>query len=388
MDLINKQRTEPITSKEELCFANVLGNKTFPKELIPTMNINNYIDPTIPTGNGDDVGWTGYLQQNSLDYMLGGTTNTPSNAGALKPRFIYGNTPQAYSTKTISKAIITSGGSGYSTTPAVTITGDGSGAVGYAILNAGQVSEIRINEGGQNYTNATITISGGGGTGATATPYIASGQISSNMIYVEENSIFSNLAPDGKYIGTEFYTKSEVLEMLPQVGNIQVYLPNALHNQGTTPNSTVQTVCSKNFIVPPNTAKIGVWNSNVEIRYIVYPVAGVSGNENVTLRLTLEVDQDITFSFAHPQSYRDFTLKSNTYKTTDFNPTTAGYYTLPFNANQFVNMINNTATPKTFYFRATIQILSMSSPAQTQLIVQNNQEGINFVIYPADSLIA
>jgi len=388
MDTINKIRIEPITSKEELCFANVLGNKTFPKELIPTLNINNYINQSLSIGNGDDVGWTGYLQQNSFDYMLGGVVNTPSNAATLKPRFIYGNTPQAYSTKTISKAIIISGGSGYTSTPTVTITGDGSGAVGYAILNAGEVSEIRISQSGQNYTNALITISGGGGVGATATPYITSGQISSNLIYVEAGSIFSKLDPNGSYIGTEFYLKDEVLQLLPQVGDIPVYYSSSLHNQGNTPISTPQTIASKIFIIAPGKSKIGVWHSNIQIRYSVYPINGVSGNDNVTLRLAFEIGEDQSFTSNYSQSYCDFTLKSNTYKSTDFNPTSTAYYPLPLNVKQYVNMINNTASPKNFYFRATLQILSMSTPAQTQMVVQNSSEGINFVLYPSDSLLA
>jgi hypothetical protein len=54
---------------------------------------------------------------------------------------------------------VTSGGSGYSSAPAVTITGNGSGATATATVSSGAVSAINITNAGSGYTNgATITI--------------------------------------------------------------------------------------------------------------------------------------------------------------------------------------------------------------------------------------
>lgn len=365
MDLINKQRNEPITSKEETCFANILGNKTIPKELIPALNINNYINPIIPTGKGDEVGWTGYLQQNSFDYMLGGTTNTPSNAAALKPRFIFGNTPQAYSTKIISKAIITNAGSGYTSIPTVTITGDGAGAVGYAILNSGQISEIRISQGGQNYTNAAITISGGGGTGATALAYITSGQISSNLIYSESKSIFSKLGTDGTYIGTEFYTKIQSAQLTPNFGNFGLRSV-VLHNSNANPNGNPQTVSSKTFII--SNPKVMKLEANIPISYTVFS-SSLTENDNVNLTLTLQLSSDPTFTNNILGESRDFTLKNSRYgANTDFNPTTVASYNLSF-ATMFAEFIAP-SVPTSYYCRAIIQINAMTNPSITQIVKQ------------------
>ena len=71
----------------------------------------------------------------------------------------------------VSEITVTAGGSGYTSSPLVSIAGGGgSGAAATAIITKGVVSRILINDGGTGYTTQpTITIVGGGGTGATAT---------------------------------------------------------------------------------------------------------------------------------------------------------------------------------------------------------------------------
>lgn len=75
-------------------------------------------------------------------------------------------------------ARVTNGGSGYTSTPTVSINGDGSGAIGKAFISAGSVTKIEIQDSdglgnaglqfGSGYTKATVSITGGGGSGATA----------------------------------------------------------------------------------------------------------------------------------------------------------------------------------------------------------------------------
>lgn len=65
-------------------------------------------------------------------------------------------------------------GSGYTSAPAVAITGTGTGATAVAVLgtgtNAGKVVAINITDPGSGYTGTpTVAITGGAGTGATAT---------------------------------------------------------------------------------------------------------------------------------------------------------------------------------------------------------------------------
>ena len=72
----------------------------------------------------------------------------------------------------ISNAKITNPGSDYSSTPTITILGDGTGANAKAVIVNGRVQSIKILKGGTGYTKASMTIDGGGGTGARAIPIL------------------------------------------------------------------------------------------------------------------------------------------------------------------------------------------------------------------------
>lgn len=66
---------------------------------------------------------------------------------------------------------VTSGGSGYTSQPTVSVSGGGgSGALVAATIADGAVTALAVMDGGSGYSTApTITISGGGGSGATGT---------------------------------------------------------------------------------------------------------------------------------------------------------------------------------------------------------------------------
>lgn len=74
----------------------------------------------------------------------------------------------------VNSIIVTNPGSGYTSEPTITISGDGTSLTAYAnISGTGAVSNVTITDPGQNYTFATITISGGGGTNAAARAIIS-----------------------------------------------------------------------------------------------------------------------------------------------------------------------------------------------------------------------
>jgi hypothetical protein len=56
---------------------------------------------------------------------------------------------------------VTSGGSGYGSAPAVTITGDGTGATANCTISAGAVTAVTITNPGSGYTRATVTFASG-----------------------------------------------------------------------------------------------------------------------------------------------------------------------------------------------------------------------------------
>ena len=65
---------------------------------------------------------------------------------------------------------VTSGGSGYATAPAVTITGDGTGATANSTIVANTVTEVTITNPGTGYTKASVSFASGA---ATATAIIS-----------------------------------------------------------------------------------------------------------------------------------------------------------------------------------------------------------------------
>ena len=75
---------------------------------------------------------------------------------------------------------LTSGGSGYTSAPAVTISGGGgSGATAKATVVGGVVTTLVITNPGSGFTSApTVSFSGGGGAGAAATAFISDNTIS------------------------------------------------------------------------------------------------------------------------------------------------------------------------------------------------------------------
>lgn len=77
----------------------------------------------------------------------------------------------------VSSISVTDGGSGYTSAPAVAITGSGEGASATASV-LGYVDSLTLKNGGTNYwTQPTVTISGGGGSGATASAAVSFGQV-------------------------------------------------------------------------------------------------------------------------------------------------------------------------------------------------------------------
>ena len=77
------------------------------------------------------------------------------------------------STSVIDSISIINPGFGYTSTPTVSIIGDGTGATATAIVINGQVTNVVVTDAGSNYTQAIVQISGGGGSSASASAVLA-----------------------------------------------------------------------------------------------------------------------------------------------------------------------------------------------------------------------
>jgi hypothetical protein len=77
---------------------------------------------------------------------------------------------------------VLSSGSGYSDSPTVTVTGDGTGATARATVVNGKIVSIQVLNTGSDYTAAVVSISDSTGTGATASA-VLSGQVGTLRTY-------------------------------------------------------------------------------------------------------------------------------------------------------------------------------------------------------------
>ena len=101
----------------------------------------------------------------SLTYRIGGRGGSEIFAGSLGEQS-YGSV--------INNVAVVSGGTGYTSAPAVTLSGgSGSGATATATVSGGIVTSVRIVNRGNFYTAPpAVTFSGGGGSGAAASASI------------------------------------------------------------------------------------------------------------------------------------------------------------------------------------------------------------------------
>jgi len=79
-------------------------------------------------------------------------------------------------------------GTGYTSEPTVTITGDGFGATARAIISLGRIERIEVTNPGIDYNRAVVTITGGGGFGASALAVIDTRVGRLRTVYFTENA--------------------------------------------------------------------------------------------------------------------------------------------------------------------------------------------------------
>ena len=95
-------------------------------------------------------------------------------------------TPESFTG--VSEIQVTNAGTGYTSEPTVTITGDGVGAIATAVLTNGKITNIVVSKRGINYTRALVSISGGSGYGASAIAILDGRFGTLRTFYYDENA--------------------------------------------------------------------------------------------------------------------------------------------------------------------------------------------------------
>jgi hypothetical protein len=154
-----------------------INTKKNEAELVPIINANGEIQSVQITKPGIGYTYASVTVNTSLD-----TVNTANfEKASILLNFGIGDIESRQSTvelTAIDGAIhainITNPGSGYTSAPSVTITGDGTGCIATSYLNsAGGVDRIEVNDIGYDYTKASIKLVGVSASTATADAVIS-----------------------------------------------------------------------------------------------------------------------------------------------------------------------------------------------------------------------
>jgi len=106
------------------------------------------------------------LHRGTITNKLTSTSFNVLDVNGIERTVIFDEIPQ--SSSGITSIGVTDAGTGYTSAPTVTITGDGTGATAEAIIVNGRVQNINIVDRGTDYTRAVVTVTGGDGYGAAA----------------------------------------------------------------------------------------------------------------------------------------------------------------------------------------------------------------------------
>jgi hypothetical protein len=160
-------------------FNAILGSET-------TVRVQKRFEPTLNTFATYNIYFNVPLHRGTITNKLTSTEFVVADTSGTDRTVSFDETPQSFSG--LSSILVTNPGTGYTTTPTVTITGDGTGATAKAIVVNGSIQSIAITNRGIDYTRAIVTISGGNGYGAAATAEIDARQGTIRTVYYDSNA--------------------------------------------------------------------------------------------------------------------------------------------------------------------------------------------------------
>ena len=171
-----------------------------------------------PSSTGTEVFETADGYKWKFLFQIGASDRTKFLSTAYMPvrKVSGGGEPDFDVNGVIDDITIQSGGAGYTTSPIVTVQGDGTGAVATATVSAGEVTAITITEGGSGYSFADVVLTGGGYTtiaradavlGGTETSTLQSAVESTAVRGTIDNILIDNIGQD--YVNGDALVKIE-----------------------------------------------------------------------------------------------------------------------------------------------------------------------------------
>jgi hypothetical protein len=130
------------------------------------LRLEKRLNPELGQTKTYDIAFNAPLHRGTIiNRLISSEFQITDNFGVLRNAIIE-EVPESYTG--LSSISVIDPGYGYTTTPTVTITGDGYGAIAEAVIVNGRIQNIEIINRGINYTRAVISISGGNGFGGSA----------------------------------------------------------------------------------------------------------------------------------------------------------------------------------------------------------------------------
>ena len=172
------------------------------------MNNNANGQSTVkPTGTGTEIFETSDKYKWKFMFQIGASDRTKFLSDSYLPvRKVSGaGEPDFDINGQIDSVTVSSGGAGYTSSPTVTIQGDGTGAVATATVSGGAVTAITIVSGGSGYSFADVKLTGGGFTtvaqadavlGTTDSPTLQTAVENTAVSGTIDNILITNVGQD------------------------------------------------------------------------------------------------------------------------------------------------------------------------------------------------
>ena len=157
----------------------IIGSET-------TVKLQKRIVPELNQSSNYTITFGVPIKRGTLTDRLTTTEFSVFDASGVIRTSIIEEIPQSFTG--VSSVEIINPGYGYTSTPTVTISGDGIGATAEAIIEGGTIAQIRMVNRGTDYTRATVSITGGGGFSGLATAVIDSKIGTLRVIYYDINA--------------------------------------------------------------------------------------------------------------------------------------------------------------------------------------------------------
>ena len=181
---LNKFGSTFVLSKLQDSVDSVDTNSILGSECI--LRLKKKFTPEIAVTKTYEIPFNTELHRGTVTNRLGSTEFDVYDSQSVRRTVRLEEVPDSFTG--IDEILVTNGGSGYSTTPLVTITGDGTGATAEAVVVNQKVQSIVITNRGLNYSRAIITISGGSGFGASAIAVLNTRFGDLRIVYFDTNA--------------------------------------------------------------------------------------------------------------------------------------------------------------------------------------------------------